>query len=171
MRVVVTSNGTDLSAEASPSFGRCLTYVFVDTETMEFEAVANPAANASGGAGIQAAQFVIEQGVQAVLSGNVGPNAYDVLQAANMPVFRHTGGTVRQAVEAYVAGKLQSVGGANVGSHAGMGMKRGKQSAAPRARSPGSREEKVAALMVEAADLRGRLAQIIEKLDDLEKEG
>jgi len=74
-------------------------------------------------------------------------------------------------VEAYVAGKLQSVGGANVGSHAGMGMKRGKQSAAPRARSPGSREEKVAALMVEAADLRGRLAQIIEKLDDLEKEG
>jgi len=77
MRVVVTSNGTDLSAEASPSFGRCLTYVFVDTETMEFEAVANPAANASGGAGIQAAQFVIEQGVQAVLSGNVGPNAYD----------------------------------------------------------------------------------------------
>lgn len=171
MRVVVASNGTDLSAEASPSFGRCLAYVFVDTETMEFEAVANPAANASGGAGIQAAQFVVEQGVQAVLAGNVGPNAYDVLQAANMPVFRHTGGTVRQAVEAYVAGKLQSVGGANVGAHAGMGMKRGSQSAAPPERSTSYREEKVAALREEAADLRGRLAQIIEQLDNLEKEG
>ena len=171
MRVVVTSNGMNLSAEASPSFGRCLAYVFVDPETMEFEAVENPAANAAGGAGIQAAQFVVEQGVQVALAGNVGPNAYDVLKAANMPVFRHTGGTVRQAVEAYMAGKLQSVGGANVGSHAGMGMKRGGQSVAPRARSTGSREEKVVALRVEAADLRRRLAQIIEQLDNLEKEG
>jgi len=171
MRVVVTSNGTDLSAEASPTFGRCLTYVFVDTETMEFEAVANPAANASGGAGIQAAQFIVEQGVQAVLAGNVGPNAYDVLQAANLPVFRHMGGTVRQAVEAHVAGKLQSVGGANVGTHAGMGARRGGQSAAPPARSARPRTERIAALREEAADLRGRLAQIIEQLDSLERGG
>ena len=171
MKVVVTSNGMDLSAEASPSFGRCLAYVFVDTETMEFEAIENPAANAAGGAGIQAAQFVVEQGVQAVLAGNVGPNAYDVLKAANMPVFRHAGGTVRQAVEAYMAGKLQAVGGANVGSHAGMGMKSGKQNAAPPAGSASSREKKVAVLREEASDLRGRLAKIVEQLDNIEKEG
>ena len=52
MKVVVTSNGSDMNAEASPAFGRCPVYVFVDTETMEFEAIRNPAANASGGAGI-----------------------------------------------------------------------------------------------------------------------
>lgn len=171
MKVVVTSNGRDMSSEASPAFGRCPTYIFVDTETMEFEAVANPAVNAFGGAGIQAAQFVIEQGADAVLTGNVGPNAYDVLGAANMPVFRHEGGTVREAVEAYVAGRLKSAAGANVGAHAGMGMGRRGQGAASPASSKVSAEKEVAVLREEAADLRKRLAQIIERLDNLEKEG
>jgi hypothetical protein len=61
MKIVVTSNGRDLDAPASPMFGRCPVYVFVDTDTMQFEAVDNPAMSAAGGAGIQAAQFVVEQ--------------------------------------------------------------------------------------------------------------
>ena len=51
MRIVVTANGADLEAPASPVFGRCPMYVFVDTETMTFEAVENPAINAAGSAG------------------------------------------------------------------------------------------------------------------------
>ena len=39
MKIVVTSSGTDLDARVDPAFGRCPTYVFVDTETMQFEAV------------------------------------------------------------------------------------------------------------------------------------
>ena len=121
MKIVVTANGTDLDAPASPVFGRCPTYVFVDTETMEFEAVDNPAMSASGGAGIQAAQFVIEQGAQAVLTGNVGPNAFGVLQAANVPVYLLGSVNVRDALEAYKKGLLQSTGGANVAAHSGTG--------------------------------------------------
>ena len=121
MRIVVTANGSDLEAQVSPVFGRCSTFVFVDTETMASEAFANPALSAPGGAGIQAAQFVVEHGAQAVLSGNVGPNAYGVFQAANMPVYLIGEGTVLQVVEAYKAGKLQSAIQANVRAHAGMG--------------------------------------------------
>ena len=73
MKIVVTANGADLDAPASPVFGRCPTYVFVDTETMQFEAVGNPAVAAGGGAGIQAAQFVIERGAQAVVTGTWAP--------------------------------------------------------------------------------------------------
>ncbi len=119
MKIVVTANGADLDAPASPVFGRCPAYIFVDTETMQFEAAENPAVTAGGGAGIQAAQFVIERGAQAVVSGSVGPNAFNVFQAAGVPVYLFGGGTVREAVEAYKAGKLQSVAGANV--QAGMG--------------------------------------------------
>jgi len=81
MKIVVTANGADLDAPASPVFGRCPIYVFVDTETMQFEAVGNPAVAAGGGAGIQAAQFVIEQGAQAVVTGNAGPNGGASAQA------------------------------------------------------------------------------------------
>jgi predicted Fe-Mo cluster-binding NifX family protein len=128
VKVVVTANGRDLDALVSPIFGRCPTYIFVDTETMQFEAVDNPAFSASGGAGIQAAQFVVERGAQAILTGNVGPNAFGVLGAAGVSVCLLGGATVREAIEAYKAGKLQPVGGANVPAHSGMrgGMGRGR---------------------------------------------
>jgi predicted Fe-Mo cluster-binding NifX family protein len=111
VKIVVTSDGADLDAPASPVFGRCQSYVFVDPETMEFEAVPNPAITATGGAGIQAAQFVVEHGAQAVLTGNVGPNAFGVFQAGNVPIFLAPPGTVRQAVEAYKSGLLQPLSG------------------------------------------------------------
>jgi len=196
MKVAVTSNGADLNAPASPVFGRCSTYVFVDTETMQFEAVPNPAISASGGAGIQAAQFIIEQGAQAVLTGNVGPNAFNVFQAAGVPIYLLGGGTVREAVEAYKSGQLRSVGGANVQAHAGMGMGRGMgrgmgmgggrgmgrggwggmpptptaPASAPPTPAP-AREDEIADLSQTAADLRRQLAEVMERIEKLDKEG
>jgi len=126
MKIVVTAIGVDLDAPASPVFGRCPAYILVDTETMQFEAVENPALSAGGGAGIQAAQFIIERGAQAVVTGNVGPNAFGVFQAAGIPVYLFNGGTVRQAVEAYKAGQLSSVSGATAPPHAGMGRGMGR---------------------------------------------
>ncbi len=120
MKVVVTAQEADLQAKTSPIFGRAPAFVFVDSDTMDYEGVPNPAAAAGGGAGIQAAQLVVERGVQAVLSQNVGPNAFAVLQQAGVEVYRIGDGTVRQAVLAFTAGDLPLVPGANVGAHNGM---------------------------------------------------
>ena len=127
MKIAVTANGQDLDAPTSPIFGRCPTYILVDTETMQFEAVANPALSAGSGAGIQAAQFIIEQGAQAVVTGNVGPNAYGVFAAAGVPVYLYNDGTVRQALEAYKAGELRAVGGPSGPAHAGIGRGGGRR--------------------------------------------
>jgi predicted Fe-Mo cluster-binding NifX family protein len=168
-RVVVSSEGYDLDAPASHMFGRCPTYVFVDLDTMEFEAVDNPAANAAGGAGIQAAQYVVEQGVQAVLTGNVGPNAFEVFQSAAVPVFMIPAGTVRQAVEEYQTGTLQESGGANVGAHAGMrGGQRRSAKTAPTAPAV-DKEKEVAELQKIAANLRRQLADVVTRINDLEE--
>jgi len=160
MKIVVTANGADLEAQAHPAFGRCPTYLFIDTETMQFEAVENPAANAAGGAGIQAAQFVVERGAQAVVTGNVGPNAFQVFRSAGIPVHLFDGGTVRQAVEAVKAGALSAAGGASGPAHAGMGQR----TATP---AP-SREEEIAALREMARELRRQVAEVLEQLDRLE---
>ena len=192
MRIVVSANGADLDAPASPVFGRCPAYVFVDTETMEFEAVENPAIAAPGGAGIQAAQFVIERGAQAVVTGNVGPNAFNVFRSAGVPIYLFGGGTVREAVEAFKSGKLQSIGDANV--QAGMGMGRGRGRGMGMGMGMGRRaggafpvtppppptstvdpapphEEEIASLRDMAGSLRKQLAEVIERLDRLEKGG
>ncbi len=101
MRVAVSSTGTGLEAQASPTFGRCTHFAFVDAVTMDCETLDNPAAGSSGGAGIQAAEFVAREGVEAVLTGRVGPNAARVLEAAGVDVQVLEGGTVREAVEAF----------------------------------------------------------------------
>jgi len=124
MRIVITSNGAGLDAPASPVFGRCPHYVFVDTETMRAETVENPAVASGGGAGVQAAQFVIGRGAQAVVTGNVGPNAFQVFQSAGVPVHLFSGGTVREAVEAFVAGRLPLLTTATAPEHAGRGRGR-----------------------------------------------
>ena len=106
MQIVVSSVGDGLDAQVSPIFGRCAYFVFVDSETLEARSVLNSAVSASGGAGVQSAQLVVAEGAQAVLTGNVGPNAMGVLQAAGVPVYPVSGGTVREAVESF---KLQGL--------------------------------------------------------------
>lgn len=173
MKAVVSAQGETLDAAASPVFGRCPTYLIVDTETMEFSAVANPAMSQGGGAGIQAAQFVVNHGAQAVLTGNLGPNAFDVLQAAGVPGYLVQAGTVRQAVEAYKAGRLQPMGGANVAAHAGMGggrgMRRGLGPSGPQA-GPKANQAELAELRETLKGLRQQLAETMDKIGKLEKE-
>lgn len=191
MKVVVTSNGQGLDAPASPVFGRSPWYVLVDTDTMEVETMENPAVGAASGAGIQAAQFVLERGAEAVVSGSVGPNAFEVFRSAEIPVYVFEDGTVRDAIDAWQAGRLPQVGGPTGPAHAGLGGGRGMGGGAGRARrtpgravgqtaSPasvtpsgaapgGTREKEVAELKQMAADLRGQLVQVMERLDKLEE--
>ena len=184
MKIVVTANSTNLDAPTSPIFGRCPAYLFVDTETMAFEATENPALSAPGGAGIQAAQFVVERGAQAVLTGNVGPNAMNVLQAAGVPLYLISEGTVRQAVEMFRQGQLNAMSGATVPAHAGMGGGRGggrgmgRSGYRPRASVPPQpappktipHQDEVAALRQAAEDLRRQLADVMDRLEKLEKD-
>lgn len=124
MKVVVTASGADLDAPVDPRFGRCNFFIFVDTKTMAFEAVQNRAAMAAGGAGIQAAQLVVDKGAQAVITGNVGPNAMAGLQAAGVKVYVGAEGTVRKSVELFKEGKLQEATSATTSPHSGMGRGR-----------------------------------------------
>jgi predicted Fe-Mo cluster-binding NifX family protein len=62
MKICVTATAGDVNAQVDPRFGRCQYFVFVDSDTMAFEAMANEAIAAPGGAGIQAAQAVVNTG-------------------------------------------------------------------------------------------------------------
>ena len=122
MKICVTVQGDNLKAEVDPRFGRCAYFILVDTETMEWEAVLNGSAGASGGAGIQSAQAVARMGAEAILTGNVGPNAYQTLSAAGVRIYTGAHGTVEEAIDQFKEGKLQDIaGGPTAPSHYGMG--------------------------------------------------
>ena len=121
MKICVTAAAGDLNAQVDPRFGRCQYFVIVDSDTMAFEAMANDAMNAPGGAGVQAAQAMVNKGVNVVISGNMGPNAFKVLSTAGVKVATGAYGTVKEAVEMYKSGKLSETGTSTVAAHAGMG--------------------------------------------------
>ncbi len=121
MKICVTATAGDLNAQVDPRFGRCQYFVIVDSETMAFEAMANEAIAAPGGAGIQAAQTMVNKGVDVVISGNIGPNAFQVLSTAGVKIATGAYGTVQEAVEMYKSGKLGETGASTVAAHAGMG--------------------------------------------------
>jgi len=121
MKIAISAAGPSLDAPIDPRFGRCQYLLIVDSDSLDFEAVENPAVMAPGGAGIQAAELVASMGVGAVITGNCGPNAYQVLSAAGLGVFVGASGSVRQAIEAYRRGELQATPGPSVGPYSGIG--------------------------------------------------
>ena len=108
MKICVTSNGPTMDASVDPRFGRCQYFVFVDSETMKYEAMPNPSIGASSGAGIQAAQTVADKGAGVVITGQVGPNAIQTLGATNISIVTGASGTVSDAIEQYKSGRLQA---------------------------------------------------------------
>lgn len=120
MKICITSEGKTLDSKIDPRFGRCQNFIFFDTDTGEFEAHENTSAQSQGGAGIQSGQFVVSKGAKVVLTGNVGPNAHQVLQAAGVSVFVGISGTVQEAIEGYKSGKFKAADSPSVGSKFGM---------------------------------------------------
>src|SRR4030042_581334 len=98
MKICVSATANNLEAQLDPRFGRCLYLVIVDSETMQFEAIPNTAAGATGGAGIQAAQTIANKGVKVVVTGNVGPNAFGALTAAGIEIATGASGTIKEAI-------------------------------------------------------------------------
>jgi predicted Fe-Mo cluster-binding NifX family protein len=120
MKVCVTSQGKTLDDQVDSRFGRCQFFIMVDTDTLDFEAVENQSAQFSGGAGIQSGQLMASKGVKAILTGNVGPNAFQTLTAGGIKIYTGLSGKVRDAVEKYKNGTLKSTESPNVGSKFGM---------------------------------------------------
>ena len=121
MKIAVSSSGKDLDSQVDPRFGRCAYFVIMETDDMGFEAFNNENIALGGGAGIQSAQFVASKGAKAVITGNVGPNAVQTLSAAGVEVFVGQSGTVREAIERYTKGEINSTSTPNVADHYGMG--------------------------------------------------
>lgn len=120
MKVAVTSVGPSLDAPLDPRFGRCSTFVLIETDDMTFEVIENRHTARAGGAGIQAAQLMAQKNVKAVLTGNCGPNAHETLNAAGIDVFVGCSGTISSVVAQFQSGTLRCAAAANVAEHAGM---------------------------------------------------
>ena len=111
MKIVLTTIAPQLDAALDPRFGRGAYLLFIDTETNQRQAYPNPGANAPGGAGIKAAQFVVEHKAEAAISGDFGPNAFDALQAGSVAMYLYENcSSVQEVIDCITAGPNEIFG-------------------------------------------------------------
>jgi len=108
MIIMITSQGATLKSKPNQIFGRSLMFIKYDTENDKWEAFMNPGVNEPGGASIAASQFVIDQQSSAVISGNFGPNAFRLLEAAGIQMwtFDPSCVSIEDVVNAYKKNQL-----------------------------------------------------------------
>jgi len=185
LKVAVSATGGSPESTVDPRFGRCPYYVIMDTETMTSEVLSNTSMGAPSGAGIGAAQIVAGKGVEAVLTGAVGPNATAVLSQAGIKIVSGVKGTVREAVESYKSGSLQPAadygqGGLYTGRGTGRGMGMGRgmgrgmgmyqnqpQTPMQPPTTPMTREQEIDALTGQMELLESQLKELRKRLEDL----
>lgn len=110
MTIVISTTGSDLDSQIDQRFGRCAYFLIVDGKKVK--KVQNPGAQAMGGAGIAAAQIIVDQKVDAIITGNIGPNALNVLQVAGIKVFQVSlDMKAKQALKAYQKQELKEIKG------------------------------------------------------------
>ncbi len=173
MKIAVTAAGKTLDAPVDPRFGRCPFFIFIDSETLDFEAIENPCLHAGQEAGFRAGQLMADQDVQYVLTGNCGPNAHQVLSARGISIIVGCSGTIREVVELFRAGKLP---GLAPGRKARCKRRQwGREvppisSCPPRFSFSARKEDTLEQLKQQAAAMSVQLRQIQERIRHLEEE-
>ena len=114
-KIAITSEGPGLDDQMDPRFGRTAGFVVVDLDTMETRYIDNGQSQVMAqGAGIQAAELIARAGVSCLLTGYVGPKAFQALSAAGIKIGQNLEGiTVRAAVERFKSGSVQMADGPN----------------------------------------------------------
>ena len=125
MKIAISSTSGNMDKEFSPRFGRCAYFLIVEEGQENWEKITNPALNAQGGAGTQVVQYLANQGVDAVISGRYGPNAYEALEAGGITAYLANSGTPRELLEQVQDGSLKKASGPSGEGMHGRGSGRG----------------------------------------------
>jgi len=118
VKIAFTTSGTDINAPLDSRFGRAAKFLVYDLDSENFEVVDNQKnVNASHGAGIQSGETIPRLGVEVIVTGHNGPNAFRVLSAAGIKIYSTDAKTVTETLAQYRAGKLNAAHAADVGGH------------------------------------------------------
>ena len=117
--IAIPVNEAGEQAEICVSFGRSPFFLFHDTETGKNITEVNSAATAQGGAGIKAAQFIVDKGAKALITPRCGENAAQVLKSAGVAIHQCAGINTTRNIADFKAGKLGLLGGFHAGFHGG----------------------------------------------------
>lgn len=118
MKIAITTQGSTLASSLDPRFGRAAGFLIVDRDSGACEYRDNSQnLDLPQGAGIQAAMHVADAGVQALITGHVGPKAFAALSKGRVDVYYTDLPTAQAALDAFARGELTRAAAADKDGH------------------------------------------------------
>ena len=117
MKIAIPVDEKTLESNACVSFGRTLYFLIYDVETKDSIFIDNGAAASTGGAGIKAAQIIVDNKANALLTPRLGENAAGVLKPAEIKIYKTITGSAKDNIDAFIAGKLPLLDEFHAGFH------------------------------------------------------
>lgn len=119
MKIAISAKGNLLDSLLDSRFGRCDFFQIHDSNTGDFEVLENEGVMAGGGAGIAAAQQLIDEDIDVIVTGNLGPNAFEILEKAEIESFNCEEISISSVLENFNKGNLKKINKAG-SSHSGI---------------------------------------------------
>lgn len=109
MKIIITAQSIEINSRMDSRFGRCRFFHIYDTETNKTQIIENPGFDARGGAGIQAANYILDNNADVLITGHLGPNASEILKNSNLKIFMSIEKSIPEIIEDYKANKLSEL--------------------------------------------------------------
>ncbi|MDU4860274.1 MAG: NifB/NifX family molybdenum-iron cluster-binding protein [Terrisporobacter othiniensis] len=109
MKIAISTNGTTKESLLDSRFGRCNYFQIYDTDTKEFSVIENKGFTAAGGAGIAASNQIVDEKVQVVITGSLGPNAFDIINGSNIKAYKCANLSMDEVIEKYNNKELEEI--------------------------------------------------------------
>lgn len=107
MKIAVPVDNKSIDSDVCVSFGRTPYFLIYNTELKTCEFIENTAADAHGGAGIKAAQIIVDNGVEALISVRLGENAANVLNVSEVRLYKSCPVSANKNIELFLEDKLE----------------------------------------------------------------
>jgi predicted Fe-Mo cluster-binding NifX family protein len=117
MIIAIPTDENSAQTNVCVSFGRAPYFMFYDSETTNASFMDNDAASSQGGAGIKAAQYLVDSKADALLTPRCGDNAAEVLKAAGIGLYQTRDGNAADNIKAFLAGELPLLTDSHPGLH------------------------------------------------------
>ena len=111
LKIAISATEKNINSNVSNIFGRCPYFIIAEIKNQKIkksEAIENKNINQRGGVGVLTAQLIAKKNVNTVITGNVGPRAFDVLKQFKIKIYSGEG-TIKEVLEKFVNGKLKRI--------------------------------------------------------------
>ncbi|HHT25299.1 MAG TPA: dinitrogenase iron-molybdenum cofactor biosynthesis protein [Clostridiaceae bacterium] len=117
MKIAIPADGKNMESNVCVSFGRAPYFLIYDVETKKSIFINNSAAASTGGAGIKAAQIIVDSKANVLITPRLGENAADVIKSADIKIYKTIAGSVKDNIDAFTANKLSLLNEIHAGFH------------------------------------------------------